>query len=405
MRILVISQYYYPEQFRITDICEELVKRGHSVTVVTGLPNYPEGEVYPGYEHAFQEPVYKNGVLIRRCKIRPRHKGSINLALNYLSFVVHAIKLLKKLSPDFDLIYVYEVSPITMAIPAILYKKWHSIPVYFYCMDIWPECVRDAQNGHKTMGKRNPIYLIAKWISVYVYNNVDLIGIKCNEFKDYLIQTCGIEENKIALLYEHAEGLYLSVEETVPDNNCLDFMFLGNIGKAQNCETIIKATSKIETDKKFLVHFVGDGSELANLKELVNKTNLQSKVLFHGRYPIAETISFYNIADCCLLSLSDETASGLTPPGKLFSYMAAGKPIIGAIKGAAESIIINANCGWCVPPNDENGLAELMQLIIEHPELLVGKGANARQFFMKNFTLNQHVDNLISQLDIMIGEK
>ena len=144
MKILVVTQYYYPEQFRITDICEELVRRGHEVTVLTGLPNYPEGEIFPGYEAAYEKREIHNNVVILRCKLRPRYKGTINLALNYASFVIQATKVLKYLKPDFDAIYVYEVSPITLALPAIWYKHKHHIPIYFYCMDIWPECVRDA---------------------------------------------------------------------------------------------------------------------------------------------------------------------------------------------------------------------------------------------------------------------
>lgn len=398
MKILVVTQYYYPEQFRITDICEELVRRGHEVTVLTGLPNYPEGEIFPGYEAAYEKREIHNNVVILRCKLRPRYKGTINLALNYVSFVIQATKVLKYLKPDFDVIYVYEVSPITLALPAIWYKHKHHIPIYFYCMDIWPECVRDAQNGHSVMSKSNPIFIVAKLISKYVYNNVDLIGNKCKGFFGYLQNECNTDLSKMRLLYEHAEDIYLRVPERSIDNGIYDFMFLGNMGKSQNCDLFIKAIKEIVPRKKAKLHFVGDGSEAINLKRLVKQFHLEDIVIFHGRHPIEDVIKFYELADCCLLALGGETASGITPPGKLYGYMAASRAIIAAISGDAKPIIEEAECGWCVDCYDYRGVAQIMQNIIDGKLDIYAAGLRGRSFFLNNFTLKQHVDTLEDQL-------
>lgn len=398
MKVLVISQYFYPEQFRVNDIVSELVKRDHKVTVLTGLPNYPEGNIFPGYETAYKEVSDYNGAAVYRCKLRPRYKGIKNLALNYLSFILEAKKTIKKIKPDFDVIYVYEPSPVTVAIPAIWYKKKYGTPIYYYCMDLWPESVRDTNNALKRLNTHHPIYLVAKAISRYVYDNVTLIGNKCDAFCDYIHDVCKIDKNKMVVLYEHAEDSYLSIDETPIDNGIIDFMFLGNIGTVQNCDLWVEAFSQIDYKGKAKLHFVGDGSFLNALKQMVTDKGLTEDVIFHGRHPIEEINQFYNLADVCLISLSGDTACGMTPPGKLYGYMAASRPVLGLISGEAKSLIDNANCGWCVVPNECSGLISMMQSIINGDYDLKKAGQNGRSFFMNNFTKEMHIKNLEEQL-------
>ena len=397
MNILVVSQYYFPEQFRVNDICEGLVNKGHKVTVLTGQPNYPDGDIYEGYE-TIRDEEFHNGVRIIRCKLRPRHKGTINLLLNYLSFVKNANKKAKSIKDDYDLIYVYQMSPVTLAIPAIKLKKKLGIPIFLYCCDVWPDSVRDSDGG-EPMSLKNPIYIIAKWISKYVYKRVDRIGVKCNQFIEYLHDVCGVERGKCCLIYEHAESSYLSVPEEPEDNGCYDFMFLGNIGKSQHCEYIIKAAQKIKTDKKFKVHFVGSGSALEELREYVSKNKLDDLVVFHGRHPVSEINNFYNFADCCVLTLSAKTATGLTPPAKLVGYMAASRPIIAAAEGATKDILEEADCGICVRPDDVTGLSEAMDYALRNQRIISLKGQNGRRYFINNFTLEKYVDSLERELN------
>lgn len=393
MKILVISQYFYPEQFRINDIVEELVKRGHEVTVLTGLPNYPKGDIYNGYENAYKEVSDFHGATIYRCHLRPRKTGSKNLALNYLSFVVQAKKTLKHIKPDFDVIYVYEPSPITVAIPAIWYKKQNDIPIYFYCMDQWPESVVGNGIGHNSI-----IYLFAKVLSKYVYNHVDIIGNKCEEFNDYIHSVCGIDKSKMRVLYEHAENSYLSISEKPLDNKIVDFMFLGNIGTAQNCDMLVKAFAQTDYKNKAKLHFVGDGSYMNELKKIVKEQNLEDDVIFHGKHPIEEINTFYELADVCLLSLSGDTACGITPPGKLFGYLAAARTILAAINGPAAKIINESKSGYVVNNDDLSGLTKAMQDIIDSPEQLSEFGRRGREYFLQNYTLENHINLLEKQL-------
>ena len=393
MKILIISQYFFPETFRINDIVTELVKRKHFVTVLTGLPNYPKGEIYYGYENAYKAISSYNGATVFRCKLRARKKGAINLLLNYASFVRQAKKTIRKIVPDFDILFFYGLSPITSGIPAISYGKKHNSRLMMYNLDIWPESVRDLQNGG-IMSKANPIFGVARIISHYVYHHFDLIINKCDDFGSYLSRELSIPKERMVTLPEHAEDTYLSVSEMPIDNGVVDFMFLGNIGKSQNCDQIIYAFSKIKTSDKIRLHFVGDGSYLPDLKNLVHILGMEEQIVFHGRKTIFETIELYNLADVCLLTLSNKTESGLTPPGKLFSYMAACRPVIASINGSAQRIIMESGCGFVCKADDIDELSILLQKVMENPCLVEGMGKKGRDYFLNHYTINKFADKL-----------
>ncbi len=402
MKILVVSQYYYPEDFRINDICEELVRRGNQVTVVTGIPNYPKGDVFDGYAESYKKPECVNGVTVIRCNNRPRKSGQIALLLNYLTYAKEASKVIKKLSPDFDVIYAYQLSPISLVLPAIKYKKMHGTPLYIYVCDVWPESVRDKGKG-KLMSKWNPAYLFFKHLSKRIYTSADLIGVKCDAFTDYLEQTCKVKRDKCRLNYEHAEALYLTVNERPIDNGVIDLMYLGNLGHASDCDLIIKAASKLECGN-YMIHFVGDGSEYKNLVSLSRALKIEDKIIFHGKVPKEEVINLYNLADVCLLTLSGKTFIGQTPPAKLTSYLAACRPILASANGASEEVIRAADCGFVVPAGDEEGLASLMKQAIKNPSKLYPCGKNGRNYFMSHFTIKEHVDVLEEHLNGLLRE-
>lgn len=401
MKILVISQYYYPEDFRINDICKGLASRGHEVTVVTGIPNYPVGKVFEGYENSYKKAEIRNGVKIIRCKNKPRKKGALNLIKNYVSYVKCANKILKKIDTKFDVVYAYQLSPISLVLPAIKYKKRFNVPLYVYVCDVWPESARDLSGG-KIMSTKNPLYRICKSFSEKIYNQADRIGVKCEEFIDYLNSVCNVDRDKCEVIYEHAEASYLSVNEQPIDNNIIDLMFLGNIGHSSNCDHIIKAIKKVkESCDNFIVHFVGDGSESENIKTLSKELAVDDKIIFHGRCPQEEINRYYEQADICLLTLSSKTAVGLTPPAKLAGYMAASRPVIASIDGAAKKIILQSNCGAVVSADDIGGFADIIIKAINGELPNKEFGINGRKYFIENFTLDKHLDKLEESLEDM----
>ncbi len=394
MKILVVCQYYYPEPFRIPCICEELVRKGHEVTVVTGVPNYPEGIVYKGYEKCSNKSENHNGVEIHRCWTIPRKKGTIHRFLNYYSFRFSSNRFVKKLNDDFDVVFVNQLSPVMMAKAGLTYGKKNKKPVLLYCLDLWPESL--IAGG---VNRTSPIYKYFFRVSKRIYNRVDKILVTSRMFSDYLEMNFGINKDKISHLPQYAENLFDNIHDRKKaDHSEYNFVFAGNLGAIQSIDTIIEAAELLkESPHRINWHIVGSGSDLERLKQLSESKKL-SNVVFHGRKPLEEMLKFYALADAMLITLKNDPIINLTLPGKMQSYMAAGKPVIGAIDGETKKVIEEAQCGFCGDAESAHQLAENILKFVssEHKEQL---GKNSRIYYENNFTEDKFIDNLISELD------
>lgn len=384
MKILIVSQYYHPEQFQINEIAPELVKRGHQVTVLTGLPNYPQGEIYAGYEKG-RRSEHINGVHVIRVHEHPRKTGAVHLFLNYLSFACAGRMKAKQLG-SFDLVLCYQLSPVSSLEPAIVYAKKHRVPLLAYCLDIWPESAKAHTNI-------KPLYKAIAWYSKRVYQKCDHIAVTSRPFIDYLNRMAGIPKKKMSYIPQHADSASINDPVQTEENGIVDFMYAGNLGMGQRVDVIIRAAAEIK-DQAFTVHLVGDGSERKNLEALTNALGLQDKIIFHGVKKRDEMSAWYGKADVLLITLRGNNAVGNTMPGKLQAYMTTGKTILGAINGAAAEVIDESKCGKCVPAGDYKGLSELMKAYISHPQDFKECGANAQNYFKKHFTLDIFTDRL-----------
>lgn len=396
MRILVISQYYYPEQFQINEIAPELVRRGHEVTVVCGLPNYPQGTIYAGYEttrkrnEKSREYREQTGVNVIYSWQILRGKGALRRIANYFSFPFHASRIVKKLSLDFDVVLCYHVSPIMMTYPGIVYKKRNHVPMVTYNLDIWPECAQAFTKSNKGL-----VYGWMTKLSSWLYRQNDLILVTSRPFIDYLHRVDNVDVGKMKYLPQHSSSEMLSMDLSSQENGVTDFMFAGNLGKGQWLDVIVKAASLLGARKDYMVHIVGDGSMRKELEVMVKNNRLENNFVFYGNQNRKDMPSFYKKADVLLITLRGNNEVGNTMPGKLQVYMTVGKPILGAINGAAKEVIEESHCGKCVPAGDYKGLAELMKQYIEHPEDFASCGKNAKRYFENNFTL----DNYMTQLE------
>ncbi|KGP75331.1 hypothetical protein JT05_11150 [Desulfosporosinus sp. Tol-M] len=388
MKILVVCQYYYPEQFKINDICEQLILDGHVVTVLTGLPNYPTGNIPNEYQWGRKRKETINGVKVLRCFEIGRKNGVVGMALNYASYMLSAAIKALFLNIDFDIIFVYQLSPVFMALPAVVLKKRFNKPLYLYCCDIWPESLKNYIPDEKSL-----IFRIISKFSSYLYSKCDAITVTSEPFIKYFNQAHSIPIERITYNPQHAEDIYLEMDFSSEDD-VIDFVFMGNIGIAQDIDCILDAAEKIKYLPKFKVHFVGDGSYLDTSKDLVKKKGLEDIVLFHGRYPLDNMPDFYKLADACLLTLKDDSLVGLTMPLKLQGYMAAGKAVIGAINGAARDVIIESKCGVCVNAGDSYALAEAMKEFVLKPNMNKEYGENGRSYFKSHFTKEMYIKKL-----------
>ena len=388
-KILVICQYYKPEPFRISDICEEMVRRGHEVHVVTGYPNYPEGVLYEGYGKGKHIDEVINGVQVHRCFTIPREQGAIKRFLNYYSYVASSVKyvLSDKCKPTdgikFDVVFCNQLSPVMMGEAAIAYKKKYKVPAVMYCLDLWPESL--VAGGIK---RTSPIYRAFYYISKRIYRNMDRILITSRLFSNYLNEQFNIDEEKIKYLPQYAEGIFeeLPVKENF---GTFDFMFAGNIGEIQSVDTIIKAARILENEPVYF-HIVGGGTDVQRLQDMSGDLK---NVIFYGRRDVTEMPGFYKMADAMLVTLKADEILSLTLPGKVQSYMAVGKPIIGAINGETKTIIEDAKCCYCGKAEDAEELAENIRKFIVNTSRKE-MGYNARKYYEEHFEECKFMDTL-----------
>lgn len=378
MKILVVCQHYYPEPFRLPDICETLVQRGHDVTVVTGTPNYPEGVIYKGYEHGAKADEVLNGVRVHRCPLIPRKTGVIHRVLNYYSFALSSDLYLRRSDEEYDVVFVNQLSPVMMAHAALNWAKRNGKKCVLYCLDLWPESL--LVGGIR---KNSAVYKLFLGISRRLYRKADTIVVSSKAFIDYFENTLKITGRDIRWMPQYAEDIFGEVSAVPRQDHMVNFLLAGNIGQLQSVETVVQAASLLREEKNIHIHIVGNGVSLENCKAMAEGLD---NITFHGRHDVSEMPAFYAMADVLLVSLIRDPGLSANLPGKVQSYLAAGKPIAGPIDGETPRIVADACCGICTPAEDPQALAEAMRELAAQPEKLKEYGENARRYYRNHFT-------------------
>lgn len=389
MKILVVCQYYYPEQFRINDICKELKEKGNEVTVLTGLPNYPNGVVPKEYKYFKKRKENIDGINVIRCFEIGRRKGPIFRVLNYFSFAISGAIKAKHIKEEYDVIYVYQLSPVLMAVPGIKYKKKHNKKLVLYCLDLWPESL--TAGG---LSKKSFIYKKMEKISKNIYNSVDEIVVSSKSFEPQFRDILD-EKIKISYIPQYAEKELVRGKN---ENRELNYVFAGNIGKAQNVEVIVKAANELKENNNIKIQIVGDGSSLNECKLLTEKYKLKN-ITFLGKKKIEEMQSFYDNADAMIVTLNGDDFALKTLPAKVQACMATGNAIIAAARGEVKNVIDDSKCGYCVNPDDHINLAkkiiEFSKLTNEEKEKM---RENAYKYYQNNFDKNIFINKTIEIL-------
>lgn len=394
MKILVVCQHYWPEPYPLQDYCEELVKRGHNVLVITGIPNYPMGEIYDDYKKNKNRIQMKNGVRICRTFTIPRKHNIMFRLLNYFSYAISSSMYIKKMKEEFDVVYTCQSSPVMMSSAAIKYAKKNNKKVILYCLDLWPASLKAGGIREKSF-----IYKIFKGISKKIYTNVDKILVTSKLFISYFKDQFEIDENKIIYMPQYADSFFENMDEqekTNLDKKTYDIVFAGNIGVAQSMETIINAAEMLEDYPQIKFHIVGDGSELNHTKNMAKEKNLNN-IIFYGRKPKEEMVKYYLMADAMLVTLFKDELISCTLPGKVQTYMAAGKTIIASADGETRDIINDSQCGLCVPSEDYEKLARAIQKLFKEKDNKEYCN-NAKRYYQKYFSR----ERFISQLEMVM---
>lgn len=394
--ILVISQYFYPEQFRINDICEEWKKRGYKVTVITGIPNYPQGKFYKGYSIFKKRKEIFHDIEIIRIPLFPRGKTTISLCLNYLSFVVSGFvwNIFTKIKADS--VFIFEVSPMTQALPGIWYSKKRKIPCYLYVQDLWPENIEIVAG----ITNKKIIGPICKMID-YIYANCTKIFTTSKSFIG-AIASRGVPIEKIEYLPQYAEDYYTPLSggkvQEIPRDDRFNIIFAGNIGKAQGLDILPQTAlllKKYSLEKRIRFNIVGDGRYKSELIDLVNKNDVSDMFNFIPKQPSARIPEFIAANDAAFLSLDKSPLFAMTIPAKLQSYMACGVPIIASAEGETYQIITEADAGICVSPGDAESLAKMIGKLSEKPQQYLDYlGNNARKYYIDNFNKTELLDKI-----------
>lgn len=394
MKILVITQYFYPETFRVNSLCIELVKRGHEVTVLTGFPQYPKGKIYKGYGFRKEYEHEWNGIRIERLKVLPRGKTPIGMLLNCLTFVTEGRKWVKRCAQKYDAVYVFEVSPVTVGLPAVEYKKKFGTPIYFNVQDLWPENVEVVLGIHNkfVIGKINKIVDT-------IYSASDKILCSSNGFVEN-IKARGVPAEKLVFWPQFCDepDLTKAVKPSIYFDNVFKIVFAGNIGEAQGLDLLLETAKRLKDHNDIKFYLVGDGRARKRLESAVKKDNLDN-VIFVGKVSADEADRYIHFADCAYLSFKDNEVFNITIPAKLQSYMACGTPILAVAGGESRKIVLDSRCGVSCNRDADEVVASVLELKSNLERLLLMK-ENAREYYEDNFTS----DKLINAFEELLDE-
>ena len=386
-KILVVTQHFWPENFRINDIVEGFLQDGIAVDVLCGLPNYPKGEWFPGYSAAGPFEEKWHGACLYRCKEVPRRGNtSVNIFLNYVSWPWYAAHALHRLPGGYDAVFCFNTSPVLMCWPAIRYAKKHHIPFTNYVLDIWPENLYSVLNV-----KNKALRAIAQGVSDALYKKADRLIAMSEPLQQRLCQRTGMPPQKIAVIPQYCEDFYAVPQ---PDaalqaqfGGRFNLVFTGTFTPAQSLETVITAVQDARSRGADMLHLllVGDGMSRAALEAKVKELHAEDAVTFYGSVPATDIPKFTALADALIVCLSDSPDLGLTVPAKVASYMAAGKPVLASMDGAGNAAVAAAG-GLSSPACDAAALADnLLALTCMDAAQRAAMGQSAKEYYLAHY--------------------
>lgn len=391
--ILVVSQYYYPENFRINDITNEWIKRGYKVTVITGIPNYPEGKFLKGYGYFKRRKELANGIKIIRLAIFPRGNIQLFLALNYISFVISGWFWSKFTRLKADLVFNFEVSPMTQALPAIWFAKRRNIPSYVYVQDLWPENLQIVGNVNSSF----IIKIVNKMVD-YIYSNATKIFVTSPSFKANIIKR-GYNENKIEVWYQFAEDFFKPLKKKFRlPSECLNIIFAGNIGEAQGLDILPVVAQDLknkgfENKIKFII--LGNGRNKNSLIEIVSQYQVSLMFDFVDAVQAFEVPKILSEADVAFVSFQDNELFTKTIPAKLQSYLACGMPILAVASGETKRIVEEAQCGLISSPGDVTAtINNIIDFYNSDSDRMRNMSINSIEYSKKNFSKKDLMDKI-----------
>lgn len=397
MNLLVVTQYYRPETFRINDLVAALRSRGHSVTVLTGQPNYPGGRHYPGYGWWRPWREDDGGVRVLRCPLVPRGRGGgLRLAINYLSFALVASVLAPfRCRERFDAIFVYEPSPITVALPALVVKAVTGAPVVLWVLDLWPESVA-AAGGVRSERVLGAIDRLVR----FIYRHCDRVLVQSRAFIPR-VQRQGVSDAQVGYFPSWADAVEPSAAPSLPVLPAgFKVMFTGNIGVAQDFGTILDAAERLAVHPDLHWIIVGDGRQADWVRAEVSRRGLERCFHLVGSFPVEAVPPLLAQADAALVTLKSDPIFALTIPAKIQTYLASGCALVGALDGEPARVVAESGAGRVGPAEDAQALADNVAALYRmSPAERSALGAAAREYYRREFER----DHLMQRLESILA--
>jgi len=380
-KVLIFSQYFWPEDFRVNDLAQEMRNAGFGVEVITGIPNYPKGQFFSNYGVFKPWCEVHEGITIYRIPQIPRGTGKLSLILNYLSFLFFSLLFLPFfMFKKYSAVFTFGVSPGFSVTSGAFLAKFKGIPSMIWILDLWPESLESVGivKNRRILGLVRPFFIwLYKLHTIILCQSASMV----EQLKKY-----GVPEKQIKRFTNWAEDTYgaLPVKKST---DSLVILFAGNVGDAQDLPTLLGAAEALKDRSNLKWIILGDGRAREWVQAEVLKRGLSQNVELVPRRPQSEMPEWFTKADLMYVSLKPGSAMSMTIPGRVFSIMATGKPILMVADGDSAQLVVQANCGFVSKPSDPIGLARTVEKIMYEDPVLLGKlGLNGRKFFEENFS-------------------
>jgi len=397
LKILIVTQYFWPENFRINELCEEFINLGHNVTILTGYPNYPSGEIYERFLKDKKEFNNFKGAKVIRVPILPRKKNKLTLSLNYFSFLFSSIFLgyFKLKNESFDIVFTFQLSPVTVGITSAFFSKLKKCPSVLWTLDLWPNTLV-ALNIIKKNWQINILKMIVNWI----YSNCDVILAQSKSILKEIKKYPSVTNNAYYFpswsdsdLFQKKANLASEIKEKI----IFSFLFAGNIGEAQDFLSIIKAVKILSKKdiKNFRIIIIGEGSKKSWLQREIKKQEIDKYFELLNSYPIERMPSFFQHADALIISLLDREVFNMTIPGKIQFYLTSGIPIVGMISGEGANVIKKAKGGLICDSGDYINFSKMIEKVINlDKKTLEQMGKNGKEYANQEFSKKDLIKDL-----------
>lgn len=393
MKILVVCQFYYPETFSITSICEGWAKQGHDVQVVTGLPNYGFDRILEGYENIHDEVI--NGVRVHRCKLYPRGKSRMSIIKNYLSFWKSSKKYIRHMKEEFDVVYSMSLSPIISVVGANIYAKKHHVPHVLHCLDLWPESTVVTH----AIKKNSLLYRVLYLWSKSIYKKADKILISSPSFKDYFSDVLKLDTSNIAEAYQ-PPLIVPQKGEDIKYDHAYNIVYAGNIGSIQMVEELTKAMVTASKECDVALHLIGMGTKQNEVQNIVQENHLKDRVFYYGPKARAITTAYFKNATALVVTLREGGFVGRTIPNKLTSSLHYGRPILACITGDGRKVLEESQGAVFAENETAESLSDAIIRLCkmsENERNTLGK--NNEKYFEERYAFDKLLDRITSELE------